>query len=279
VWIRQNATASSTLEFGGLPWYTRSLYRLLYPRADRILCQTNAMARDLSALLGAKAGPLDDRATDNVTRLITVLPNPVDVERIRAEATQTNSLWKGSGPHLLAVGRLSPEKGFDLLLRAFFKVSLLFPHADLTLVGAGHEEATLRSLAAELGVSTAVHFTGQVDSPAAFFSEAAAYVLASRHEGLPNALLEAAAGGLPIVALPSSQGVVELLEGQPGVWLAKTISADALSATLITALQHIHAAQRFPHPFIEQFRLERSISTFQQLIDSELNAVRTRQME
>jgi glycosyltransferase involved in cell wall biosynthesis len=229
------------------------------------------MARDLAAVLGTRADTLGDRVSLKTSRLITVLPNPVDVERIRTEAGHSDSLWNGRGPHLLAVGRLSREKGFDLLLRALVTVRLRFPCAELAIVGAGREEATLRSLAVELGVSPAVRFAGQADPSAAFFSGATAYVLSSRHEGMPNALLEAAAGGLPIVALPASQGIVELLEGQPGIWLAASISADDLSRTLIAALENINDGQRFAHAFVDQFRLEHSIRAFQQLIDSELS--------
>jgi glycosyltransferase involved in cell wall biosynthesis len=270
VLLRQNATVSAALGFGALPWYTGSLYRLLYPRADCVICQTNAMARDLAALLGSGSRTIHVPASLAASARITVVPNPVDVDRIRAEVGESNSLWEGPGPHLLAVGRLSLEKGHDLLLRAFFQLRQHFPLADLTIVGKGPEMANLRSLAIELGLSPAVRFTGPVDSPAAFFSGATAFVLSSRHEGLPNALLEAAAAGLPIVALPSSQGVAELLAGQPGVWIANTISSEALSGTLITALQQLQTGQRFSHAFIDQFRLERSLSAYQRLIDSEL---------
>jgi glycosyltransferase involved in cell wall biosynthesis len=272
VLIRQNSTASAALEFGALPWYTGLLYKLLYHQADRILCQTSAMGRDLAALLATDSEASDDCSRRKNTELITVLPNPVDVERIRAEARKPNSQWKGPGPHLLAIGRLSPEKGFDLLLRAFFKVILHFPHADLTILGSGSEEASLRRLAVEFDVSPAVRFAGHVDSPAVFFPGATSFVLSSRHEGMPNALLEAAAAGLPIVALPASQGMVELIEGQDGIWLAHSISADALSDTLIEALQHIHTGLRFPHAFVDQFRIERSIGIFQKIIDSEMTA-------
>ena len=71
VLVRQNGTVSSALAFGGLPWTTRLLYRLLYRRADRVICQTQAMAEDLAQELGLP----EDR--------LAVLPNPVDVEEIR----------------------------------------------------------------------------------------------------------------------------------------------------------------------------------------------------
>jgi glycosyltransferase involved in cell wall biosynthesis len=75
-------------------------------------------------------------------------------------------------------------------------------------------------------------------------------VLSSRREGMPNALLEAAAAGLPIVALPSSGGVVDLLRNQPGAWLASEISAPALAISLLNALPSLKPGQRFSHSFL-----------------------------
>jgi len=92
-------------------------------------------------------------------------------------------------------------------------------------------------------------------------------VLPSRHEGLPNALLEAASGGLPLVALPASGGIMDLLRDQPGVWLAPEVSAEALAASLLTALRALRPGERFAHPFVETFRIDRAISAYENLID------------
>jgi len=93
-------------------------------------------------------------------------------------------------------------------------------------------------------------------------------VLASRHEGMPNALLEAAAGGLPIVALPASGGVTELLRNQPGAWLASEVSCEALATSLLSSLKVLPAGLRFEHPFIEAFRMPNAIQAYERLIDS-----------
>ncbi len=256
VLVRQNGTVSAALEFGDLPGYTRLLYRLLYRFADRVVCQTRAMAADLARETGVRP------------ERIEVLPNPVDIEGIRAAVERSPSVWTGPGPHLLAVGRLAPVKGFDLLLRAVARLRQRYENADVMLAGTGQEEAGLKELAAELGLGEAVRFAGHVEAPSSLFSGASLFVLSSRHEGLPNSLLEAAAGGLPMVALPSSEGVVDLLSGQPGVWLAGERSAEALAEALLTALEALRPGERFPHVFIEQFSLKRSIKAYGELIDA-----------
>ena len=241
VLVRQSTTASSVLSSGGVPPYTRWLYRLLYRRADRVICQSRAMAEDLAR----KAGIGRDR--------IAVLPNPVDLEGIRAAQNnpphQNPSCWRGVGPHLLAVGRLTQEKGFDMLLEALATIRRQSPGADLIILGAGSEEAALKALCRSLGLDDAVHFAGHVDRPYAFFPGATLFVLSSRYEGMPNALLEAAAAGLPLVATPASGGVVDLLRGQPGAWLAPAISSDSLAHTLARALDSFRPGMRFFHRF------------------------------
>jgi glycosyltransferase involved in cell wall biosynthesis len=234
VLVRQNGTVSAALAFGGLPRYTRWLYRLLYRHADRVICQSRAMAEDLRRELGIGE------------ELIAILPNPVDLEGIRA-ASNAPHQWNGAGPHLLAVGRLAAEKGFDLLLEALAIVRERFPQADLIIAGGGGEETALKSLCRSLGLEAAVRFAGQVDCPYAFFPGATLFVLSSRYDAMPNALLEAAFAGLPLVALPASGGVTDLLRDRPGAWLAAEVSAQALAATLLAALDTIRPGERFCH--------------------------------
>lgn len=188
--VRQNSTVSSALTSGELPRPTRLFYWLLYPRADLIICQTRAMADDLTRTLDLKSVRL------------AVLPNPVEVDAIRtrvsASAAQGNTaVWIGPGPHLLAVGRLAAVKGFDLLLEALAAVRVEFPSADLTIVGQGEERKTLEAQARGLDLASAVRFTGQVAQPEAYFPGAALFVLSSRHEGLPNALSRLRRRGCP----------------------------------------------------------------------------------
>jgi len=259
VLVRQNETVSATLAFGDQPCYTRLLYRLLYRHADGVICQSSAMMRDLAAELG-----MPDKR-------LTVLPNPVNVDEIRDAVEDAPSLWAGSGPHLVAIGRLSREKGFDLLLRALVTIRERLPQADLLIAGAGPEEAPLKAERSRLGLDAAVRFAGYVDRPSAYFPGASLFVLPSWHEGLPNALLEAAAAGLPIVALPASEGVADLLRGQPGAWLASESTSGALAASLLAALDALRPGERFAHPFMQQFSYARAIRAYEELIDATLS--------
>jgi glycosyltransferase involved in cell wall biosynthesis len=240
VLVRQNTTVSSALAYGGLPWYTRPLYRFLYPRADRVICQSRAMAEDLAKELGIKK------------EKIAVLPNPLDLDGIRA-ASRVHGLnpfeppgqWTGPGPHLLAIGRLAPEKGFDLLLEALALVRDRFPQADLIIAGSGPEESALRAQCGSLGLEAAVRLPGRMERPYLLYPQASLFVLSSRYEGMPNALLEALAGDLPIVSTPASGGVVDLLRRRPGTWLASETSSAALAAALLKALEELNPGQRF----------------------------------
>lgn len=256
--VRQNSMVSADLGSGRIPFYTRYFYKFLYPRAHRIICQTHAMAADLAAQSGRCKSQLQ------------VLANPVDADAIRKYPPQKEDPWQTPGPRLLACGRLSPEKGFDILLESFASLRLKFPSAQLTILGSGPDLVPLISLRNRLRLDTSVHFGGYVAHPERFFARATLFVLSSRHDSMPNALLEAAAGGLPLVALPCSDGVVNLLAGKRGVWVGAEISPRALTRCILTALASIHSGQRFPHTWVERFRMDHAIQGYERLIDETL---------
>jgi glycosyltransferase involved in cell wall biosynthesis len=259
VLVRQNGTVSSALSSHQSPAVTRLLYRLLYRRADRVICQSQAMSDDLRACAGTSRHRL------------AVLPNPLDVESTCSIHPAGLSPWTGPGPHLLAIGRLSHEKGFDLLLEAVAQLKQNFPSIEIAIAGQGPEESALRAQCRALQLESAAHLLGYIDAPGELNPAATLFVSSSRHEGIPNALLESAAAGLPIVALPASGGMVDLLNLQPGVWLAREVSTDALTQSLSAALDALSPGQRFSHLWIEPFRLANAIPSYEALIDSTLS--------
>jgi glycosyltransferase involved in cell wall biosynthesis len=260
--VRQNTTASAAAR----SWYSRLPYRCLYPRADAILCQSEAMAADLADNFGLAKSKLE------------VLANPIDVRSIRASSSAPGLEWNeqakwpsNSSPRLLTVGRLAREKGIDLLLRALVAIKRQYSTVHLTILGTGPEEAAIRDLVRELKLEDTVSLPGYINSPEDYYASATLFVLPSRYEGMPNALLEAAAAGLPLVATPCCAGVCELLQDAPGTWLASSISVDALAEALLTALTALTSQQELPprldHAFLSPFEIGTAIAAYQDLID------------
>ena len=176
-------------------------YLYLLRRADRIVTQSDAAAVETAARIGSRR-----------PGQVVCIHNPVDVARLEREARANASPFRGPGPHVLALGRLTHQKGFDLLLEAFAGVRAAGIPAELTIVGEGEAEDALRSQAARLGVAAAVRFAGFQDNPPAYYGHADVFVLSSRYEGMPNAVLEAMACGCPVVAFDCPHGVREIID-------------------------------------------------------------------
>jgi glycosyltransferase involved in cell wall biosynthesis len=251
--VRQNGALSATLASHSTPRLARHAYSTAYRRAHRVICQTDSMALEFQNKLHLAPARFN------------VLPNPVDIPRIRNFSSPPPA--SSSTPQLLAIGRLVPEKGFDLLLNAFAALPEPFHSAELIIAGSGPQLSVLRQQAQALGIIDRVQFPGHVPDPVLHFSRASLFVLSSRTEGLPNALLEAAAAGLPIVSTPASPGLADLLRHREGVWLANEISADALRAALQQAITVIRPARRYPHHWIEPYDLSHAIPAYETAID------------
>ena len=174
-----------------------ALARFMLPtalRSDRFVALNPAVVAELTA-----AGVPADR--------INMLPNGVDT---RHAARNDHRLHDPAC--VLFVGRLHPQKGLDTLLHAFAALLHRSGHpVVLRIVGNGPLQATLVTLAEQLGISAAVEFAGQRNDIAGELDRADIFVLPSRAEGLSNALLEAMAAGLPVVVsdIPGNRDMVD----------------------------------------------------------------------
>jgi glycosyltransferase involved in cell wall biosynthesis len=135
---------------------------------------------------------------------LVVLLNGINTEPFRAPVDR-EGLRRSLGiapdaPVIGTVGRLNEVKCQDLLLRSFARLKASRPDARLLLVGDGPQRDRLEALAVQLGVREAVHFAGYQANPERFLAVMDVFALTSRMEGLPLAILEAWAAGLPVVA-------------------------------------------------------------------------------
>jgi len=131
----------------------------------------------------------------------------------------------------IAVGRLTPRKGFDLLVRALSKVSATHPQSRLVLVGDGHQRAALTHLAQKLDVSDKLVFAGACSQPLPLIADADVLVAPSRQEGLPNTILEAWQVGTPVVAT-NVAGAAEVIRHGENGYLVPPDDAQALADCL-----------------------------------------------
>ncbi len=168
------------------------------------------------------------------------------------------SLSRRSGEHgsrgvvnLLSVGRLSPEKGQALLLRAAARLKGEYPGVRVLFAGTGPLEGELRQLAAELGLAADVSFLGYVRDMPSLYAAADLVVQSSLTEGLPNVMLEAAFLGVPVVAT-SVGGTAEVIEHGVAGWLVKPGSVDELERGMRVFLEQ-------PFRFAEMARAGRRV--------------------
>ena len=193
-----------------------------YPRLDAVVTLTEADRADY------------ERRLVEPTR-VRRIPNPVpDLGGTAADPAART---------VVAAGRLTPQKGFDLLIDAWVPVAAQHPDWTLRICGGGRKQAALGRRVRRLGLEGSVVLPGVVDL-ATEMARASVFVLSSRFEGLPVALLEAMSVGMAAVSFDCPTGPRELLEdGRDGV-LVPPEDRAALSAALLDLLDDEDARRR-----------------------------------
>ena len=161
---------------------------------------------------------------------VTVIPNPcaINSRKSKVESRKTKTV--------LAVGRLHEQKGFDLLLQAWQPIEKYYPEWQLRIVGEGPQRAALERQIREQGLGHVV-LAGRSADMVEEYAAASLFVLSSRYEGLPLALIEAMWCGTPCVAFNCPQGPAELLADKRG-WLVENGNVEKLTQQIEYALTH-----------------------------------------
>jgi len=172
----------------------------LYPFADKIICPSEGVAKDLIAHIA------------NISGNVGIIPNPVDSEAIQiATSQELPPHFDAKKPFILAVGRLVPQKGYSDLIEAW---AVLYKEKgiELVILGDGPERKTLMELAIKHSVEAGLNLPGFDQNPFRYMKYCSVFVLSSYYEGLPNALLQALACGCQIVATDCASGPREVLQ-------------------------------------------------------------------
>lgn len=223
--------------------YSRELARLnsykrVIWRGALALCH-RLVHRNICVSLGVESDLVSNFGVSQ--RKCIAIPNPVDTRRLGALAGADSALVQrlsAAGKIVLSVGRLTPQKDFEALIKAFHVVANKWYSAcSLVIVGEGPERRGLESLIENLGLRDKVHLLGWIDNPYPLYKAADVFVLSSRFEGLPNVILEALAFGLPVVATDCESGPREILVDRYLGELVPVGDLDSLAQAMRDALQ------------------------------------------
>lgn len=199
----------------------------VYSFAKAIIVQTEEMKKELSEALH-----IDDSK-------IIIIHNPIDTETIQKKLLDYVDFMDGSKTNYVSVCRFVKGKGLDVLVKAFDIVCKKFPDSVLYIVGK-YEEASnyyqnIISLIDDLNLTNKIHLVGFTDNPYKYMRNASCFVLSSRSEGLPNALIEAQYIGTPAAActcIPIIGRIVD--EGKTG-YLAEVEDYKGLAEAMMKA--------------------------------------------
>lgn len=187
------------------------LRRWTYPRAAGLVTMTQGAMRYFAGAM---------------PRRTWVIPNPATIP-VSAFNRQSDGRTIG------AVGRLVPQKGFDLLLEAFARVARVLPEWRLVLWGDGPDRAALEEQRLRLGLNESVDMPGVTARPAEWITRSDMFVLSSRFEGWGLVVGEAMAAGLPVVSFDCEWGPAEMIEHDKSGILVPNGDTDALAEAMI----------------------------------------------
>lgn len=241
-------------EHNGIGPHWRLLRSILYPRAAKVVMQTEDTRKWARSLL---------LKWDAVA-----IPNPVFPPSV-SDASPRPAFLSGH-LNLMAMGRLNRQKGFDILLPAFASLAEKFPEWRLTILGEGPERAALEKSAEALGLEGRVLLQGAVDNPSEALKYADLFVLPSRYEGFPNALTEAMACGVPAVSFNCPSGPSEIIRNGIDGLLVPAEDGTALAAALETLMSdegRRNAMAPKASEVIQRFSFEGFLDSWEELLN------------
>jgi glycosyltransferase involved in cell wall biosynthesis len=207
---------------------TAKFARWFYPGADNIVAVSQGVAENLISIGLPK-------------EKITVIYNPIVTSELKEKLQDTlEHPWflPQQPPVILGVGRLTKQKDFSTLIKAFTLVRQQQP-VRLMILGEGEESSRLNSLIEELDISEDVILSGFVANPYIYMKKAALLVLSSMWEGFGNVLVEAMAAGTPVVSTDCPSGPREILSDGKYGKLVPIGSVESMAKAILTTLMEL----------------------------------------
>lgn len=218
---------------------------------------------------------MEDWIVNNtLTKHTSVIPNPVWPIDKQEPSVDPDNILPGDGSTLLAVGRLTRQKGFDLLIEAFAKVVEKNPKWHLVILGEGSQRDLLESQIHRLEIRDKVIMPGIVGNIEDWYRCADLYVMSSRYEGFGNTLAEALACGLPAVSFDCNTGPRYIIRDNiDGILVDPNDTArlaDALEKLMSSKKMRTEYSRRASHAQ-SRFSIQRISHKWDTLFDSVVN--------
>jgi len=235
------------------------LIKKLYPYADRIVAVSQGVKRDLMANFEIEG------------RRIEVIYNGLDIKRIKKlslEAVNHNQFENGT-LYIIGIGRLTKQKGFQFLLKAF-KLVREKHKVKLLLLGEGEEFNNLESLCRALSIEKEVAFLGFQDNPYKYLARSNIFVLSSLWEGFGNVIIEAMACGIPVIATRCPYGPEEIITDGVNGLLVPVGDVNALAEAILRLLDDEPLRRRLGEAGrrrAEDFDVQKMVSRYEMLFE------------
>jgi GalNAc-alpha-(1->4)-GalNAc-alpha-(1->3)-diNAcBac-PP-undecaprenol alpha-1,4-N-acetyl-D-galactosaminyltransferase len=236
--------------YGELTKAWQRLQKYSYRKANLITVQTHSALSFFPAFEGYNT---------------SVMPNPIAIP----ESEPIESRLYTDDRHLLAVGKLIPQKGFDLLIKAFAQISNGHPEWTLTILGDGEMREELEALIVAFGLDERIYMPGTVKNVAAYLRKADLFALPSRFEGFPVTLCDAMACGVPVIAADCLSGPREIIHNGTDGMLVVPDNVDALASGIDILMSDPVKRQYFSHyapKVLDRFGLEQVMSLWNNAI-------------
>lgn len=208
----------------GAGW--QQLRRQVYPWCGALVVQTRAVADWAEGFL--------DPAK------VHVIANPVQAGSEPGGEARPDWLPE---KYIVAMGRLHPQKGFDLLLKAYGEIAPQYTDLHLVIMGEGMERSALELMSEEAGLKDRVMLPGRIDDPWPVLRNSVLFVLSSRYEGFPNALLEAMALGVAVVSFDCPSGPADVIRHNQNGLLVEAENPSALAKAIDSLLKNKNKRQ------------------------------------